>query len=878
MNQIEFKQNNIFPQKKRIKFCFSDNTSIEYDYNLIYSINPKIIIVKSTIDEEGKYCIVLPEKIKKEDLVEFLFLYIGNNKHEDNHNYFTNSRNKFISIINNDKNKFESFLEIILFFNNESFNNFIINNIFIPEMKKNKIIDFLLFSYKLLEINRSAGDKQNSAYLNLFNICYDKAGNNEKNIIDNYDKLKYIGGDILKNIIEKIFYNLLSVNCLLNTDDDSDESLNLDGDSNNDNKSIIHNNDIPNKIDEVGEEYVSIDYNKINDSVSSIKKESNHIIKFEDYRKLINIIMDINNIYNIFDLLSIEYINILSKESINELSNCSKKYVFQKKFFFHSIKSNSLIYEECPLDIIVNNKTIYLVIFFQPFEHSINVCIKLKDNKVKSDKLFQHLNDNDYCFKLFTFYTTVQLSKGYNIFNTKKHNSIISLTNNKSMYNIFKSSINSNEINSFNNTINEEYFAIKAEIKLCYIHTALISYLLQDFSNFSNDTHISKLSKQLFILIMSNKYLDKKNENDILNSILLWLNDEVNIKEDISEIFYNINWECVDDSLIFELIVKYSHYISNNESTRLIFYKIFEEKYGKLPLIRKLINNIFSASKRINYERMFSQMKSNDKFNNAYISYNSYLNISNNQFKHVQTLQHNQISSFDKIINKSTNLNNNIRKNTDNKINNKNTNDLNKNNIQKNENSIIVNKDSNLQKNKTSISYTKINKKCIINNEITRKRNGDNFNKNKNSNNNINTKSISFIKNKEDSTLEKMKRIRNKINIRKLSHPKLINKIDYNSNKSSKILKTDINKNSTYDFMKLTLNNSNSTINNFQTLFNKTFNSLNKNTNVNKEKKDKKDKIQSKENIQNVNSKDKKKKVSISLVKKRNYKIKVGKK
>jgi hypothetical protein len=210
--------------------------------------------VKSTIDEEGKYCIVLPEIIKKDDLVEFLFLYIGNNKHEENHNYFTNSRNKFINIINNDKNKFESFLEIILFFNNESFNNFLINNIFIPEMKKNKIIDFLLFSYKLLEINRGAGDKQNSAYLNLFNICYDKAGNNEKHIIDNYDKLKYIGGDILKNIIEKIFYNLLSVNCLLNTDDDSDESLNLDGDSNNDNKSIIHNNDIPNKIDEVGEE------------------------------------------------------------------------------------------------------------------------------------------------------------------------------------------------------------------------------------------------------------------------------------------------------------------------------------------------------------------------------------------------------------------------------------------------------------------------------------------------------------------------------------------------------------------------------------------------------------------------------------------------
>lgn len=875
MNQIEIKQNNIYPQKKRIKFCFSDKTSIEYDYNLIYSINPKIIIVKSTIDEEGKYCIVLPDKIKKEDLVEFLFLYIGNNKHEDNHNYFTNSRNKFINIINNDKNKFESFLEIILFFNNESFNNFLINNIFIPEMKKNKIIDFLLFSYKLLEINRGAGDKQNSAYLNLFNICYDKAGNNEKHLLDNYDKLKYIGGDILRNIIDKIFYNLLAVNCLLNTDDDSDESLNLDGCSCNDNKSIIHNNDIPNKIDEVGEEYVSIDYNKINDSANSIKKESNHIIKFEDYRKLINIIMDINNIYNIYDLLSIEYINILSKESINDLSNCSKKYVFQKKFFFHSIKNNNLIYEECPLDIVINNKTIYLVIFFQPFEHSINVCIKLKDNKVNNDKLFQHLNDNDYCFKLFTFYTSVQLSKGYNIFNTKKHNSIISLTNNKSMYNIFKSSINSNEINAFNNTMNDEFFGIKAEIKLCYIHTALISYLLQDFSNFSNDTHISKLSKQLFILIMSNKYLDKKNENDLVNSILLWLNDEVNIKEDISEIFYNINWESVDDSLIFELIVKYSHYISNNESTQLIFYKIFEEKYGNLPLIKKLINNIFSASRRINYENMFSQMKNNDKFNNAYISYNSYLNISNNQFKHVQTLQNNQISSFDKIINKSKN-----------KISKINTNDLNKNKLDKNGNLIELNNNPNLKKNKTSISYVKINKKNISNNNISRKRNGENSNIRKNYKNNINSKSISFIEKKEDSTLEKMKRIRNKINIRKLSHPKLITKINYNSNKNSKILKTDINKNSTYDFMKLTLNNSNSTINNFQTLFNKTFNSLNKNKNIKKEKKDiekkpkldKKEKNQSQENILNINNKERKKKVSISFVKKENYIIKVGKK
>ena len=231
------------------------------------------------------------------------------------------------------------------------------------------------------------------------------------------------------------------------------------------------------------------------------------------------------------------------------------------------------------------------------------------------------------------------------------------------MYKIFKSSINSAD---FNQAINEVFFSIKAEIKLCHIYTGLISYLLQDFSSFSNDTHISKLSKQLFILLISNKYLDKKSENDVVNSLLLWINDEINLKEDISELFYNINWENFDDALIFQLIVKYSHYISNNESTQLIFYKIFEEKYGESPLVKKLINNIFSASKRINYEKIFCQMKNNDKFNNAYISYNSYLTVSNNKYRQMKEIQNKNMPSFDNFINKSDNNINNKKLNINN--------------------------------------------------------------------------------------------------------------------------------------------------------------------------------------------------------------------
>ena len=104
--------------KIQIQFSFSDGSSINYDYNLIYSINPKIIITKSTINESGKYIITLPQKISKEDLVEFLLLYMKNNKPEDNIKFFSESRNKFIPIIN-DKTKLESLLRILLFFNTQ---------------------------------------------------------------------------------------------------------------------------------------------------------------------------------------------------------------------------------------------------------------------------------------------------------------------------------------------------------------------------------------------------------------------------------------------------------------------------------------------------------------------------------------------------------------------------------------------------------------------------------------------------------------------------------------------------------------------------------------------------------------------------------------
>ena len=818
--------------KIQIQFSFYNKESIDYDYNLIYSINPKIILTKSKINESGKYIISLPQIIKKDDLVEFLLLYMKNNKFEDNANFFNESRNKFISIIN-DKDKFESLLEMLIFFNNETYTNFLINNIFIPELKKEKIIKYLLFSYRLIKLNKNDDCEISSSYMNLFNLCLDKIENDEKYIINNYVHLKILGKEKIRKIIDKIFYNLIYSNCLLNLDEESDdESLDIvvsDEDSNMNETSILNENNnneiVWNKFNEDSEENFGICYNNngINRSFTSLKKNNSHILNIKDYRKLITILMDISNNHNIYELLSYEYINILSQEKIYDLNGYGKKNFFQKKIYLNNIKNNNLIYEEIPLDIIINNKTVFFVIFFQPFERAINVCIKLKDNKIPGDnKLFKHLDDGDYCFKLFTFYITVQISKGHNIFSNKKHSTVISLTNNKSMYNIFKSSINNEfPLDKYNNEGSEQYFMIKSEIKICSIYTAIISYLLQDFNSFYKDEHLSKISKQLFILIMNNKYLDKKNSNDIVNSILIWLNDDANIKEDITEIFYNINWESVDEALIFELMVKYAHFIINNESLQIMFSKIFEEKYGGGEMIKNLINNILSASKKINYEQIFTQMKRNVKFNNAFINHNSYYVMNNNYINNeksgnnVDEGLNNKQKSESKYQNKNNSMNNEknivIRKNKSNdyKF------------IKGNNN--IKNKNIKDNKNINTNEQNKKNKNLIINYT-----NPTNVKKNQFKNIKLQKPikpNLKLIVKNIDKVNNKAK---NKIEIKKINKPKLIKHITNKSYDKNGRIKTNLTKQSTTEFMKLMLNSSNSNFSNFQTSFNKSFNNLKK--------------------------------------------------
>ena len=93
---------------------------------------------------------------------------------------------------------------------------------------------------------------------------------------------------------------------------------------------------------------------------------------------------------------------------------------------------------------------------------------------------------------------------------------------------------------------------IKKESIICY-DKCIQTDNFEEIKNIANNNILSNknnnarkcdwnISKMKCFLSQNNSQKKLK-----IKSILLWLNDEINIKEDISEIFYLIKWEEVDD-------------------------------------------------------------------------------------------------------------------------------------------------------------------------------------------------------------------------------------------------------------------------------------------------------------------------------------------
>ena len=589
-----------------IRFRFTDGSISDYEISTIISINPLLF---SNVNNNSQIEISLPHFISQSYMMDFIFIIKnGLDDLEDS----PDNPEKIITLI-----------KIAEFFKNESISVQIINEIVFNKLNEENAFDYLEFSYEKLNNNKNNKDNDvDVCYFDLFYKCLEIIGNNEHLLLNNLERVKKFDRKIIDELLQKTFSHLLYNNYISIEDD---------------NNSIY------------GEEIEPENYfETIMDGNENIEKKKTNFISAQNLNNLISFLFEVNGVKNFFDLLTLENMSIFSTESINELNN-EPNPTFQIRIPYEIFNN---YYEEFPTEIIINNKNIIFVIFYKLTDDSINICIKFGEPKKKKSENNNHMNsiEDNFCFKIFSFLTISKLFKGNDRNPISSQTKMKCLANNKSSHLIFKLTNFTSHmtkkisgINSFNSSNNEDYFTISVNLKLCYIHSVLTSFFLRNFSLLCNQDGIHKISKQLLLLVLKNKYINKKSENDIVIGINKWLNDEINIKEDITEVFDFIKWEKVNDEYIFELIFKYSNMIVGNEIIENIIIQSFQKKYYNSQYIPQIISSLFRTASAINYSHLYTLMKKNEKFNLAYMSsmhlnptsnsVNSAINFSGDQTK-----------------------------------------------------------------------------------------------------------------------------------------------------------------------------------------------------------------------------------------------------
>ena len=704
-----------------INVHLSDNSLIQFNKNLFLKIKPEFINQsKRSIPE-----ISLPYGVSKKDIE--IFINLSNN--HDN----TNSVEK--NIVINNRERLVNFLNLLTFFNNEELSVRLLSEVVLNNINEEIYIDLFIFSYKKLNYYSQNGKTVHKIYFDLFYQLLKEISKNFYLILNNINRIKKLDKKIINELLQNTFKYLILENYVIASEND----INLSARSS---TSILNNN----SMNIINEDICIINTNENKENNNIIKQSKNSLknnkkIKINELKELITFLIDINNCKNFYELLSMEYKSLLSPEIINELKEMPNPlFIIDIPF---SLYENYC--EEFPIKTEINNKTVNIVIFYKSGDNSFNVTLELIENYFTNNKI----EENNHLMKLFTLLTYVQITIGENRIEINSANKLTFLSNNKCNYLIFKMNNFDNELKKYfgeNNKFN--FFSVSIKIKICYLYSALVSYLLFDYPRFINDKNINKIPKKLLFLIVKNKNLNRKTDNYILKSILLWLDDEINIKEDITELFPIINWNNINISLIFEFIIKYSHFIINNQKCENIFISILENKYNNAPFITSLMKHFFAGVERVDYNDIYSKMKKNEKYKylGLELEKNNENNIFNEKFnsfisKDTISLNEDIQNIFKKYNNVQKDFNKKkYSKNKDIKINNNHQRDLTYTNINKSKRNNIFK--INL-KNKNNNIWSHFNYIFIDENKNKQKINYKRFYENKSK---TNTNSCTYMK------------------------------------------------------------------------------------------------------------------------------------
>ena len=621
--------------KQQFTFIFEDKKK--------YTISSKQILCISSsfyyrhINNESKNKIEVPNKITYEIFDEFIKVIKEQISNE----------NKFV--IKNTTNILQ-FIELSEFFENDNFTMFLISEYIICDdikINKNEAYALLIMSFnKLNKLN--INDKYNNdedlenTWLDLFLKSLEIVGINllyffEQGKLDIFDK------KIIDELYEKFFMNLISSNYLINLNENSN-----DNDINNkkdDEIDVDCNTNIINKEEKNGK-----NSNKLN------KKEN--IINLNTLRKMVEYLMNRRAQSNFFCLLSNEFMKISSEESLSEI-NALPNPTFLLKLDINDIEN---YYEEFEIENQINNEEqkVVVVINYKKIEDSFNISLKLANINKQHNKNNKNIVTNK--LDILTFLTVSSIEE-LNV----KQNNIKSISNNKSKQEIFKIN-NFSKLLSF---INKKYLTLKIYLKSCFIHSMLCNYLFYDFENFYNNKSIYKITKNLLSIIIEKRFqhnIIDKNTDKVILCLLNWLDNEINIKENISEIIENIPWDNISLPLLFDFIIKCGKNISEKQLENIFLNSLKgrNQNYkGKENFNQYIMKSLFIASKNVDYITLFcdnikmKKFKSYETINYERITQNENLqknfNIKNKKYEQSNSIKNiNKIDDNDSLIMENT--------------------------------------------------------------------------------------------------------------------------------------------------------------------------------------------------------------------------------
>jgi len=602
-------------------------------------------------EDKRKY--TLPGKQILKISSSYYYKHINNNsrnKIEVPNNITYEIFDEFIKVINeqiNNENKYVIkdttnliyLFQLSEFFENDGFSMFLISEyLTCDDMKISKDDAYTLLIQSFNKLNKlNINDKYNNeedlenTWLDLFLRSLEIVGINLFYFFEE-DKLDIFDKKIIDELYEKFFMNLISSNYLINLNEnlnDNNENEEKENEIKADNKNNIINN------------------KEKNEKLSNKLNKKDNIINLITLRKMVEYLMNRRAQSNFFCLLSNEFMKISSEESLTEI-NTLPNPTFLLKLDINDIDN---YYEEFEIENIINNDEhkIVLIIYYKKLEDSFNISLKMTNNDKQHNKNNKRLSSNK--LDILTFLTASSIEE-LNV----RQNNIKSISNNKSKQEIFK-------INSFSKSlsfINKKYLTLKIYLKTCYIHSMLCNYLYYDFENFYNNKSIYKITKNLLSIIIVNRFQHNKSDKNmdkVVLCLLNWLDNEINIKEDISEIIENIPWDAISLPLLFEFIIKCGKNISEKQLEHIFLNSLKgrNQNYkGKESFNQYIIKSLFMASKNVDYISLFcdnikmKKFKSYDTINYERITQNENtqknFNIKNKIYE-----QSNSIKNINKI-------------------------------------------------------------------------------------------------------------------------------------------------------------------------------------------------------------------------------------